>query len=220
MLAAAARYVPEEALERKWRLLSCAACRRLWHLLVDERSRRAVEGSEKFADGLLSERVLETLMTAAAEAQQPDDGSPRYWAAATARWVAKSYSLARYTQVPFLAACVAGSVTNHMDDEARHRATAPELAAHCDIFRCIVGNPFRPVAPNAAWRIGAPISLAEATYDERLLPSGHLDLVRLAVLADSLEENGCTDQAILEHLRSPGPHVLGCWPVDLILFRS
>ena len=67
--------------------------------------------------------------------------------------------------------------------------------------------------------VGAPsvMALAHAAYDERLLSSGHLAPARLAVLADLLEEAGCSDQAVLEHLRHPGPHVRGCWPVDLLL---
>jgi hypothetical protein len=48
-------------------------------------------------------------------------------------------------------------------------------------------------------------SLAQAAYDERSLPSGHLGPNRLAILADALEEAGCTDQTILDHLRGPGP---------------
>jgi hypothetical protein len=41
-----------------------------------------------------------------------------------------------------------------------------------------------------------------------------------SVAADALEEGGCTDQVILDHLRGPGPHVRGCWPVDLLLARE
>jgi hypothetical protein len=63
-------------------------------------------------------------------------------------------------------------------------------------------------------------SLAQAAYDVRLLPSGELDAARLAVLSDALEEAGCTDGALLSHLRGPGPHVRGCWAVDLILGKK
>lgn len=56
--------------------------------------------------------------------------------------------------------------------------------------------------------------------DERELPSGHFDAGRLAILADALEEAGCTDADILSHCRSPGPHVRGCWVVDLILGKK
>jgi hypothetical protein len=64
------------------------------------------------------------------------------------------------------------------------------------------------------------VSLAQAAYDERNLPSGHLDNARLAVLSDALEEAGCTDADILSHLRSPGLHVRGCWALDLVLAKE
>jgi hypothetical protein len=47
--------------------------------------------------------------------------------------------------------------------------------------------------------------LALATYEERDLPAGTLAPARLAVLADALIDTDCTEPAILEHLRSPGP---------------
>jgi hypothetical protein len=63
------------------------------------------------------------------------------------------------------------------------------------------------------------LSLAETTYQERAMPDAHLDPVVLAVLADALEEAGCADAPLLEHLRSPGPHVRGCWALDLVLAK-
>jgi hypothetical protein len=44
--------------------------------------------------------------------------------------------------------------------------------------------------------------------------------MRLAVLADALEEVGCADEGILRHLRSDGPHVRGCFVVDAVLDRE
>ena len=44
-----------------------------------------------------------------------------------------------------------------------------------------------------------------------------LDLKRLPVLADALEEAGCTDEQVLGRLRGPGTHVRGCFVVDLLL---
>ena len=51
--------------QRKARLFACAAVRRLWHTLADERSRRAVEVSEQFADGLATAAQLEQARTEA-----------------------------------------------------------------------------------------------------------------------------------------------------------
>jgi hypothetical protein len=52
------------------------------------------------------------------------------------------------------------------------------------------------------------------------MPSGHLDPARLAVLADALEDAGCADADLLGHLRGPGPHIRGCWAVDLLLGKE
>jgi len=39
----------------------------------------------------------------------------------------------------------------------------------------------------------------------------------LPELAAALEANGCRDADLLDHLRGPGPHVRGCWVLDLVL---
>ena len=64
---------------------------------------------------------------------------------------------------------------------------------------------------NVSFRLDFPT--AQAIYDDRALE-------RLPVLADALEEAGCTDAAILEHCRGPGPHVRGCWVIDLLLGKE
>ena len=46
------------------------------------------------------------------------------------------------------------------------------------------------------------------------------DLGLMPVLADALEEAGCSDDELLGHLRGPGPHVRGCWALDLILGKQ
>jgi hypothetical protein len=42
----------------------------------------------------------------------------------------------------------------------------------------------------------------------------------LPTLADALADAGCTDPQILEHCRGPGPHVRGCWVIDLLLGKE
>jgi hypothetical protein len=64
-----------------------------------------------------------------------------------------------------------------------------------------------------AWNHGTIGSLAKAIYDERRYEES-------PVLADALEEAGCTDEEVLAHLRGPGDHVRGCWAVDALLARS
>ncbi len=86
----------------------------------------------------------------------------------------------------------------------------------CDIF----GAVFHVAALDSACWSPTILSLAEMAYDERALPIGHLLPERLVVLADALEEANSTDATLLEHLRSPGPHVRGCWALDLVLAKQ
>src|SRR5262249_12453726 len=104
---------------------------------------------------------------------------------------------------------------------AAHSAeTGLDGQTQCGLIREICGNPLRPATIPTASKTPTTVALAQAAYDERDLPSGHLDPARLAVLADALEEAGCADADILGHLRGPGPHVRGCWAVDLLLGKE
>jgi hypothetical protein len=70
------------------------------------------------------------------------------------------------------------------------------------------------VAPSSlVWQDGTVPKLAQSIYDERTFD-------RLPILADALEEAGCDDTDILGHCRGPGPHVHGCWVVDLLLGKE
>jgi hypothetical protein len=91
----------------------------------------------------------------------------------------------------------------------------------CELLRDLWGNPFRPpqIDPSVLWEGSTVVRLAQSA-EANLLPGGTLAEDRLAVLADALEDAGCTDAAILDHLRGPGPHVRGCWALDLILGRE
>jgi hypothetical protein len=98
-----------------------------------------------------------------------------------------------------------------------------EAAVHVRLLREVLGNPFRPATIEKSWlkwRDSTIPNLAQAAYDDRELPSGHLKADKLAILADALEEAGCTNADILRHLRGPGPHVRGCWVVDLLLGKE
>jgi hypothetical protein len=88
------------------------------------------------------------------------------------------------------------------------------------LARCVFGNPFRPVRLDRGSISTTIKALAQAAYEERHPSRKELDPTRLAILADALEEASCTDRDILDHLRSPGPHVRGCWALDLLTCRE
>jgi hypothetical protein len=91
------------------------------------------------------------------------------------------------------------------------------------LLRDVAGDPFRPAAVDPAWLAwddGLVVRLAKAAYDNPVLPEGALDAARVGVLADALEEAGCEDETALAHCRGGGPHVRGCWVLDLLLGRE
>lgn len=97
---------------------------------------------------------------------------------------------------------------------------ATKMTKHVSILRDIFGYPFRHVSIDPALLTPTVTGLAQAAYEERNLPTGELDPERLAVLSDALEEAGCRAADILDHLRGPGPHVRGCWCLDLLLGKE
>jgi hypothetical protein len=85
-----------------------------------------------------------------------------------------------------------------------------EQAAQAGLVRDCFGNPFRPVTLDPSWLTSTVVSLAEGIYADRAFD-------RLPILADALQDAGCDNPEVLDHCRAPGPHVRGCWVVDLIL---
>jgi hypothetical protein len=214
------RVVSSEGCERKLRLFLAACCRRLWRWLIDERSRRAVTVAEQYVDGQASREELEAAHAAAAAAY----AELRRTANATAYCAAGPPVEA--SRVPFRKAfdvCIYGADVASMAPAAHPRGDGPPLydesvqgqerATQADLLRDIFGNPFRKAALADQSLTPTVLALARQMYE-----SG--DFGSILVLADALEEAGCTDPAILSHCRGPAPHVHGCWVVDLILGKQ
>jgi hypothetical protein len=90
------------------------------------------------------------------------------------------------------------------------RRIPPELHS-TDLVREVFANPFtRQPEFDAAWRSEDVVQLASHAY-----AAG--DFSALPALADALEEAGCDRDDILNHLRSGGPHIRGCWALELVL---
>ncbi len=86
----------------------------------------------------------------------------------------------------------------------------------CSVLRCIFGNPFRSAFVASSWLTrhnGLLVSIARQMYESR-------NFTDMPILADALEEAGCTNADILNHCRQPGEHVRGCWVIDLLLGKE
>src|SRR5262249_49402987 len=69
------------------------------------------------------------------------------------------------------------------------------------------------VTLDPAWRTSTVVALASQMYDSR-------DFSAMPILADALQDAGCDNPDMLNHCRSDGVHVRGCWVVDLALGKE
>jgi hypothetical protein len=189
--------------ERKRRLFACACCRRIWDLLTDERSRFAVEVSERFADGLASIEELHEASEVAEAARVWGDQQAETWAA----WNTASADLHTLLYWVHYWARVARAGGQESSDKHDKKKWKRELGAQADLIRELFGNPFQPLPPR---RFPAHVEgLAHSCYDG--------EVALFPVLADALEDLG--EEQAAAHCRKRA-HVKGCHVLDWILGRG
>ena len=204
---------------RSFRLFACACCRRVWRLLGDERSRAAVEASERFADGLAKRSELDRADRAAATVvkalKDAGKGQKAAYPAANMAMLASTDAIHD----------VAGGTAAEAEDLAASMAPTPSASARkaarlgeskwqCDLFRDLFGNPFRPASaveqPWLAWNDGAILKMAQSIYDDRAFD-------RLPHPRRRPRRRRLHRRRHPRPLPRPGRHVRGCWVVDLLL---
>jgi hypothetical protein len=215
------RFVRDKASDRRLRLFACACLRRVLTLLGDSLvNRKTVEFAERFADGLATRNELHGQAWG-----PPGRASPVVlWSAFAAAETAAQYGagVVRLSAVGRFPLGTAGSsadlalVEEMMSPEQQAWAEAAEQderLAQAHAARDIIGNPFRPVAFDPRWRTADTVGLARAIYEDRAFE-------RVPLLTDALMDAGCGDNQLLAHCRSDGPHVRGCFAVDLVLGKE
>lgn len=193
-------------MHRKLRLFAVACCRCNCHYFTDQRSTHAIEVAEQHADGKVSDSELRRAFEGAyavhaeAFAIHGKEGACVEWGAAN---VAEPSAFTAAKNASWMSA-------------TRRNATAlpgADFAIQGNLVRDIFGNPFRPVTLDSRWLSSTVLDLARTIYDERLFD-------RMPILADALMDAGCDNKEILNHCRENGPHVRGCWVVDLLLGKE
>jgi hypothetical protein len=204
------------ASDRKLRLFAVACCRRIWHRITEQPCRDAVDVAERYSDGLATAEELRISHYAARNFFQgavycPFSGQVDPAAALAA--ACASDELANCAGTIENAALAVG---NQFPYAERDPAWASERAAQSDLLRDVLGNPFRTVAWDPSWSTGKgwlAVRLAREIYDARRFEN-------LPLLAEALAAAGCGTEDSLAHCRQPGPHVRGCWVVDLLLGKA
>jgi len=197
-LEAMLRFVRHRASPRKLRLFACACCRLYWDLLPHDKCREAVELGEQYADDSLDEAQREAAYRELNRLLATERGLSARLGQATSCLLRPRFS-------PALVAERARTGGRYFHIKFRQ----------ADLLRDLVGSPFRCPTLASAVRAangGTIEGVARAIYEERRFED-------LPLLADALEDAGCSDTALLDHCRQQGHHVFGCWAVDLALGR-
>jgi hypothetical protein len=204
-----------KASDRKLRLIAVACCQRLRALFWDPCLVEAVQSAEAFADHRIRRATLTRVANQVERLPVPAEDTQPYWVKEAVQWTARTIPFFYGERIVEAAMRALADFPPQSRSVIQRRQRAERLA-QAALLRCIVGNPFRPVAVDPAWlrwRDCATVHIAQAIYDERCFQD-------LPILADALEEAGCSDPDILGHCRGPGEHVRGCWVVDLLLGKG
>jgi hypothetical protein len=229
-----------KASDRKLRLFAVACCRQVWHLIPEGLSREAVEVSEQYADGRVSllpfhrKFIIDFATRPVAGFDAWDAaGFAAGYAAEEATWdnaEADPEMREAWCQA-FREACFGKGATpseamssadaavegSSGGESRRGQVRRNQQLTQCHLLRDIFGPlPFRPVAIDPTWLQWSFGTIPAIAYRIYKAPAFH----DVSILADALEDAGCTDAEILDHCRGPGPHVRGCWVVDLLLGKE
>jgi hypothetical protein len=215
--------------DRKVRLFAVACCLGVCNSLKHDEFRKAVEAAEKFADGLVDQDALAqareaalvvfagltgndngpaAALSAAGIPTQPDSSTGEWWEDEFDRGDPLAPALLTSTHAARAAADEQGQ-----SPATERPAMFAEYRRQAAVVRCIFGNPFRPVTRVPSWLTSSVCALTRGIYDDRAFDC-------LPILADALEDAGCTVTELLSHCRIAGPHARGCWVVDLLLGKE
>lgn len=203
--------------DRKARLFAVACCRIMWPHLPNELSQQAIEIAEEYADGDATDADLRRAHNALHAWVYMLREAQSWWG----QWLlGLSHTLGAYIDdhwaydfppVPSELATLAAVSRRAVSGATRVVDAALHASDHliiCCTLRDLFDAAEHPVARQPAITV-----LAGDIYTAR-------EFSRLPELATRLEASGCTDAALLDHLRGPGPHFRGCWGVDALLARA
>jgi biotin carboxyl carrier protein len=222
--------------DRKLRLFGCASARSVQANLEHEVSRKGIEVLERFADARSTVNEYEVMAVVVKSVQvgtyysRPHPEAPPFVMVGSlvtpSTVVAIIEEMKIFNEIVSVCFGVISEVLVNNEDIVEYGTPLfriiPTVAIpdwgrtphhQVPLVHDIFGNPFRSPVIDDAWLSQTVTSFVQVVYEAH-------DFNTMPILADALEEAGCTDAAILGHLRGPGPHVRGCWVLDLLLGKS
>lgn len=198
-------FLRDRTSDRKVRLFGCECCRRVWDEISPHR-RCLVIATEQYADEIISKGDLIQTCTTIPSGKFTAADNAVMWLWNSLRCIYDKASVSAKMAAAF-------RVTSERSSKQWEDACSAELLHQVRLIRDIFGNPFRTINFNLTWRTDTALSLAQQMYDSR-------DFGAMPILADALQDAGCDDDDILNHCRTEGVHVRGCWVVDLVLGKE
>ncbi len=186
--------------ERKYRLLAVACCRRLRRHVEAPLWFESIQTAELAADGLIGPQELRLIfqdVVATFEQAGFSRGTPENDGILLNTWSGMAI----------------GATCRNPRSEMIYNVFSILDVTACALLRDIFGNPFRSVAFSSEWRTDTAVALARTMYESR-------EFSAMPILADALQDAGCDSDDILNHCQGDGPHVRGCWVVDLVLGKE
>ncbi|VTR97955.1 Uncharacterized protein (Fragment) OS=uncultured bacterium PE=4 SV=1 [Gemmata massiliana] len=191
--------------DRRLQLFACGVCRKLAPLMGIVEYELGLEAAERYANGERTKSAMKRyrqVLTHHRISLSGGDSSEQY----TALFLATvAISERDFRSFP---TCLTDLLRVRQSDQVRS-AIYPAGPTLREIF----GNPFRPVSFSPSWRTSTAVALASQMYESR-------DFSAMPILADALQDAGCDNSDVLDHCRGKGPHVRGCWVVDLVLGKE
>jgi hypothetical protein len=214
------RFLRRKTSDRKLRLIAVACCRRSCSYLPDKWSRNTVGVAEREAEGFDTQDALRLaeLEARAAISSFARPSEQVAFAGAIGATMPKATDAARVACNWAGQLCLVLAYEQQARDPQPRTISKKKILAEWGeeavaLLRCIIGNPFKPVAADPSWLTPIVVNLAQSIYNDRAFD-------RMGILGDALEDAGCSNADMLNHCRQPGGHVRGCRALDLVLGRE
>lgn len=196
---------------RKSRLLACICAREVVESVRCDSTLKAIEAAEGFLDGAVSHEELREVGYSASRVR-----NELAWAVAFVDAGYGAGCAVCHHAMHFARAAARGTDSRDqaLFSAVCRRGRRQGLQRSWALLRDLAGlPPHLRVAFDPAWRTSTVIDLARQMYASR-------DFFAMPILADALQDADCTNEVVLNHCRGDGPHVRGCWVVDLVLGKE
>lgn len=228
-------FLHERQDERRLRLFAYACSQRFLSEQSEEIFHRALKAVERRAEGNCSDEELQEIHRIILDRINDLESTLRnaegiivsnqrlsianaFLCAVSPHFTRKEVSAGIVSTIGSLVFYVRSSVAAPVWELTQSREETDKIEEAESVFQVslvkeLFGNPFRSAAFSPESRTDTAVALARQMYDSR-------DFSAMPILADALQDAGCDNDDILNHCRGEGPHVRGCWVVDLVLGKE